>query len=249
MKMIISPAKKMVVDTDSFPCETTPVFLQETQQLAQVLKGMSYEALKRLWRCNDAIAEQNAERLETMDLQRSLTPAVLAYDGIQYRHLAPEVFTHQELSYVQEHLRILSGFYGILRPLDGVVPYRLEMQAKLSVNGHKDLYDFWGSQIAKEIFSETDCVVNLASKEYSVCISKYLPKHVSFITCMFAEEIGGKLIEKGTKCKMARGEMVRYAAENGMTHPQALQHFQAMNFRYSPTYSNEKLYVFVQQPY
>lgn len=249
MKMIISPAKKMVVDTDSFPCETTPVFLQETQQLAQVLKGMSYEALKRLWRCNDAIAEQNAERLETMDLQRSLTPAVLAYDGIQYRHLAPEVFTHQELSYVQEHLRILSGFYGILRPLDGVVPYRLEMQAKLSVNGHKDLYDFWGSQIAKEIFSETDCVVNLASKEYSVCISKYLPKHVSFITCMFAEEIGGKLIEKGTKCKMARGEMVRYAAENGITHPQALQHFQAMNFRYSPTYSNEKLYVFVQQPY
>lgn len=249
MKMIISPAKKMVVDTDSFPCETTPVFLQETQQLAQVLKGMSYEALKRLWRCNDAIAEQNAERLETMDLQRSLTPAVLAYDGIQYRHLAPEVFTHQELSYVQEHLRILSGFYGILRPLDGVVPYRLEMQAKLSVNGHKDLYDFWGSQIAKELFSETDCVVNLASKEYSVCISKYLPKHVSFITCMFAEEIGGKLIEKGTKCKMARGEMVRYAAENSMTHPQALQHFQAMNFRYSPTYSNEKLYVFVQQPY
>ncbi|HJC72461.1 MAG TPA: peroxide stress protein YaaA [Candidatus Ruthenibacterium merdavium] len=249
MKMIISPAKKMVVDTDSFPCETTPVFLQETQQLAQVLKGMSYEALKRLWRCNDAIAEQNVERLETMDLQRSLTPAVLAYDGIQYRHLAPEVFTHQELSYVQEHLRILSGFYGILRPLDGVVPYRLEMQAKFSVNGHKDLYDFWGSQIAKEIFSETDCVVNLASKEYSVCISKYLPKHVSFITCMFAEEIGGKLIEKGTKCKMARGEMVRYAAENGITHPQALQHFQAMNFRYSPTYSNEKLYVFVQQPY
>ena len=77
MKMIISPAKKMVVDTDSFPCETTPVFLQETQQLAQVLKGMSYEALKRLWRCNDAIAEQNVERLETMDLQRSLTPAVL----------------------------------------------------------------------------------------------------------------------------------------------------------------------------
>lgn len=249
MKMIISPAKKMVVDTDSFPCETTPVFLQETQQLAQVLKGMSYEALKRLWRCNDAIAEQNVERLETMDLQRSLTPAVLAYDGIQYRHLAPEVFTRQELSYVQEHLRILSGFYGILRPLDGVVPYRLEMQAKLSVNGHKDLYDFWGSQIAKELFSETDCVVNLASKEYSVCISKYLPKHVSFITCMFAEEIGGKLIEKGTKCKMARGEMVRYAAENGITHPQALQHFQAMNFRYSPKHSNETSYVFVQQPY
>lgn len=249
MKMIISPAKKMVVDTDSFPCETTPVFLQETQQLAQVLKGMSYEALNRLWRCNDAIAEQNVERLETMDLQRSLTPAVLAYDGIQYRHLAPEVFTRQELSYVQEHLRILSGFYGILRPLDGVVPYRLEMQAKLSVNGHKDLYDFWGNQIAKELFSETDCVVNLASKEYSVCISKYLPKHVSFITCMFAEEIGGKLIEKGTKCKMARGEMVRYAAENGITHPQALQHFQAMNFRYSPKHSNETSYVFVQQPY
>ena len=131
MRIIISPAKKMNVDTGSFACEALPQFLPKTEQLYERLRSMSYGELKALWKCNDQIAALNFERLKTMDLRRGLTPAILAYEGIQYQYMSPGVFTYGELDYMQEHLRILSGFYGILRPFDGVTPYRLEMQAKL----------------------------------------------------------------------------------------------------------------------
>ena len=129
MRIIISPAKKMREDTDSLAWRNLPAHLEQTQQLCQVLQGMSYDQLKKLWKCNDQIAQLNVERLKTMDLHRNLTPAILSYEGIQYRYMAPGVFTQEELEYVEEHLRILSGFYGLVRPFDGVTPYRLEMQA------------------------------------------------------------------------------------------------------------------------
>ena len=135
----------------------------------------------------------------------------------------------------------------MLRPLDGVTPYCLEMQAKLPVNGAKDLYGYWDDELAKHIFSETDCIVNLASKEYSVCISKYLPAHARMITCVFGEEKDGKIFEKGTMCKMARGEMVRFMAENQIEEPEAMKGFVRLGYRYSPEYSDEKTYVFVME--
>ena len=164
MKMIISPAKKMNFDTDSLPWEELPLFLDRTQLLCEKLCSMSYAELKKLWKCNDKIAELNTERLKNMDLRSNLTPAVLSYEGIQYQYMAPGVFSREELDYVKEHLRILSGFYGLLRPFDGVRPYRLEMQAKLAMGQAKDLYAFWGDSLAAALFSETDCVINLASK-------------------------------------------------------------------------------------
>ena len=91
-----------------------------------------------------------------MDLTKNLTPALLAYDGIQYTYMAPAVFEDGQFDYVQEHLRILSGFYGVVKPLDGAVPYRLEMQAKATVGGHKNLYDFWGDSLYKDTPYETE---------------------------------------------------------------------------------------------
>ena len=143
MRVIISPAKKMAVDTDSFAVEGLPAFLEQTERLKAALQGMSPAELQALWKCNDAIAKLNAQRLSTMELRRRLTPAILSYEGIQYRYMAPGVMESAQLDYLQEHLRILSGFYGLLRPFDGVTPYRLEMQAKLPVDGHRDLYGFW----------------------------------------------------------------------------------------------------------
>ncbi|MDD6884556.1 MAG: YaaA family protein, partial [Eubacteriales bacterium] len=145
MRIIISPAKKMNVDTDSFSCQGLPRFLPKTERLYERLRGMSYEDLKALWKCNDQIAKLNFERLQSMDLRQGLTPAILSYEGIQYQYMSPGVFTYDELDYVQEHLRILSGFYGVLRPFDGVTPYRLEMQAKLNMRGTRDLYSYWGN--------------------------------------------------------------------------------------------------------
>ena len=247
MRIIISPAKKMNKDTDTLAWQELPAFLPQTEQLCRQLQTMSYEELKRLWKCNDRIAEQNAERLKEMDLRRGLTPAILAYEGVQYQYMAPGVFTDRELAYVREHLRILSGFYGMLRPFDGVTPYRLEMQAALRVGGAKDLYEFWGSRMADSLFGETDCILNLASREYSLCISKYLTGRVRFVTCVFGEEKEGRVIEKGTRCKMARGEMVRFLAGNGIADPAEICGFTGLGYRYAPQYSDENTFVFLAE--
>ena len=246
MKMIISPAKKMNMDVDSLPYRNLPQFLPQTELLYQRLREMSYEELKALWKCNDQIAKLNFERLQTMELRQRLTPAVLAYEGIQYQYMAPGVFTYQELDYIEEHLRILSGFYGILRPFDGVTPYRLEMQAKLKLRQANDLYEFWDDRISKSLFSNTDCIINLASKEYSRCVSRYLPEKVQFITCVFGERKDGKILEKGTMCKMARGEMVRYMAQCQIENPEQIKSFGQLGYRFAPEESSETSYVFIK---
>ena len=235
----------MKVDTDSLPYQTLPVFLPRTEQLCKILQSMSNTELKKLWKCNDQIAQLNIQRLQNMDLHNRLTPAVLAYEGIQYQYMAPGVFTEEAFHYIQEHLRILSGFYGILKPFDGVTPYRLEMQAKLRVGEAKDLYAYWGDSLAKTLFTETNCIINLASKEYSICVSKYLPNDVRLITCVFGEEKDGKVIEKGTMCKMARGEMVRFMAENQIEDPEQIKSFDRLNYRFIASRSTQNLFVFI----
>ncbi len=245
MRIILSPAKKMRFD-DGLPWQDLPVFVDRTQQLMETMQGMDVAELKRLWQCNDQITTLNVERLSCMELRKNLTPAILAYDGIAYQRMAPGVFTSQELDYVQEHLRILSGFYGILRPFDGVTPYRLEMQAKLAVDGAKDLYAFWGDSLAKELTKETDCILNLASKEYSTAVAKYMPDSIRFITCTFGELKNGKVIEKATMCKMARGEMVRFMAQNQITNPEEIKSFSMLDFCYSPEHSNPENFIFLR---
>lgn len=246
MKIIISPAKKMNVDVDSLPWQDLPVFLDRTEALFARLQSMDHAELQALWKCNDAIAQLNYDRLHTHDLRKRLTPAVLAYEGIQYRYMAPGVFTDREFAYIQAHLRILSGFYGLLRPFDGVIPYRLEMGAKLSVGDAKDLYAFWGSAIAEALCRDTGCIIDLASKEYSRCISRHLPKGIRMITCVFGElQPNGKVIEKGTLCKMARGEMVAYMAAHEIEDLEALKAFDRLDYSYSPAHSSADTFVFL----
>jgi cytoplasmic iron level regulating protein YaaA (DUF328/UPF0246 family) len=247
MQIIISPAKKMRVDTDSFVWRDLPRFLSQTEQIFSQLKSYSFEELKSLWKCNDKIAAQNMERLRTLDLHTALTPAVMAYEGIQYQYMAPGVFSEEALQYIQDHLRILSGFYGLLRPFDGVIPYRLEMQAKLAIGASKDLYAFWGDTLAHSLLSEGDVVINLASKEYSQCVSKYIPEGNLFLTCTFGERKGDKIIEKGTMCKMARGEMVRYMAETRAEQPEQLKAFDRMGYRFSVEDSTDTNYIFIKE--
>ena len=247
MRIIISPAKKMNMDTDSLPIRALPRFLGRTEELLALLRAMSPEELKALWKCNDRLVRLNVERLADMNLRSQLTPAILAYEGIQYQYMAPGVFTGEELEYVQEHLRILSGFYGVLRPFDGVLPYRLEMQARLKTPEGKDLYEFWGDTLAAEVFGETDCVVNLASREYSQCLFRYVPSGARFITCVFGERKDGKIVEKGTMCKMARGEMVRYLAENRAEDPEQMRDFDRLQYRFSPADSDGHTYTFIRE--
>ena len=244
MKIILSPAKKMKEDMDSFSPRSLPCCLQQTREILDCLRRMSSQELQALWGCSDQITRQNMDRLSGMELSTRLTPAILAYEGIAFQYMAPAVFSDRELAYTQEHLRILSGFYGVLRPLDGVRSYRLEMQAPLSVSGHKDLYDFWGKTLYDEVRDESGIFLNLASREYSKCIQKYLQPEDTFLTCTFAEMVNGKLRQKGTFAKMARGEMVRYLAECGAETPEAMKNFDRLNYHFREDLSTDSEYIF-----
>ena len=246
MRMIISPAKKMRVDTDSLPVQALPDFLLETERLLAALRAMTPKELQALWKCNGSIAALNVERLSGMDLCHGLTPAVLSYEGIQYQYMAPGVFESEQYDFIQEHLRIVSGFYGLLRPFDGVTPYRLEMQAKLAVDGHKDLYAFWGGRLAQRLAEETDFVLDLASKEYSRAVEPHLPANVRLLRCTFGERQGSKIVEKGTMCKMARGQMVRWLAENNVTKAADIREFHDLGYHYDPAESGKNHCVFLK---
>ena len=246
MRIIISPAKQMRVDTDTFACREIPVFPEKTKILLKYISGLSYEEQKTLWACNDRIAGENAERFRNMDLRKGLTPAILAYDGIQYTYMAPAVFEDGQFDYVQEHLRILSGFYGVVKPLDGVVPCRLEMQAKAKLPGFRNLYEFWGEDLYREVMDESRVLVNLASKEYSKCIEKYLKPGDRYITCIFGEPEGDKIVQKGVYAKMARGEMVRFMAGMQAETPEQMKDFSWSGYRFAEERSSETEYVFVR---
>ena len=244
MRIILSPAKKMNVDSDTLSYKGLPVYLEQTEEIAAWLKEKNFEELKQLWKCNEKIAGQNMERLKNMDLYRNLTPAVLSYEGIAYQYMAPAVFEDRQLSYVQEHLRILSAFYGVLKPMDGVTPYRLEMQARASIGSAKDLYELWGRMLYEQVRDESGIIINLASKEYSKCVEKYLSDEDTYITCVFGEKVQGKFVTKGTYAKMARGEMVRFMAERNVETPEGMKEFRRLGYVFREEMSGEMEYVF-----
>lgn len=259
MKIIISPAKKMNIDTDSLYWEELPVFIDKAEKIMRWMRTLTYDEAKKLWACNDKIAQLNFQRFQQMDLDQNLTPALLSYEGIQYQYMAPGVFTNDEWNYVQKHLRILSGFYGVLKPLDGVTPYRLEMQAKAFICNSKNMYEFWGSKIYTEVLDESRTILNLASKEYSKCIENYLQPEDKFVTCIFGEwkkdvipsenpkDARKQIIQKGTQAKMARGEMVRFMAENGITELEEIKKFDRLGYQFKGELSNDEEYVFLKK--
>ena len=250
MRMIISPAKKMNCKPDLLAWRDLPVFLQQAGELKSWIQSLGRAQAKALWVCNDKLADLNYERFQRMDLESRLTPAILSYEGIQYQYMAPGVFDENCLRYIQEHLRILSGFYGILKPLDGVVPYRLEMQAKIGKQGHstcRTLYEFWGESLYRVLKEETDCIINLASREYAKAVEDYLDSSMEYITCVFGEWKDGKVIQKGTMAKMARGEMVRFMAEEKISRPLQLKQFDRLGYRYSEELSGDREYVFLSE--
>ena len=236
----------MAADASAPTALGLPAFLGRADELRRWVCGLSYAEQKALWRCSDAIARQSAEQFAHMDLRSGVTPALLAYVGIQYTYMAPTVFDEGQLAYVQEHLRILAGFYGVLRPMDGVVPYRLEMQAKVRCDGCANLYEFWGDALYREILDGSRVIVNLASKEYSRAFERYLVPEDRCVSCVFGELEGGRVRQKGVYAKMARGEMVRYLANVGAEEPEAMREFAWSGYAYDKGRSTATEYVFVR---
>ncbi|MFB9769156.1 peroxide stress protein YaaA [Lactiplantibacillus modestisalitolerans] len=247
MKIIIAPAKKMVADQDSLAVETQPTYLAATAEILARLRQLSYPELKALWKCSDRLAKPNYDWLQQLDLTRQLTPAILAFSGIQYQYMAADIFTEPELDYIQQHLRILSGFYGILRPFDGIVPYRLEMQAKLPVATAPNLYAFWGSRLYQALTPTPEPIINLASQEYAKAIRPYLAPSQPMVDVVFASQVNGKLKTKATLAKMARGAMVRYMAETQVQDPAQLQYFDHPDYYFDAARSTATKLVFIDR--
>ena len=222
MRIIISPAKQMGEERDFLTPAGRPIYEERAGELAAHLRSLPYGEMKKLLACSDALAQAAYEAYRAMDFSRADTPAILAYRGIQYQYMAPQVFEKAYFAYIQEHLRILSGLYGILRPLDAVVPYRLEMQAKVRFGPWRDLYHFWGDSLCRALTEEG-----------------------AWITCTFGELLGEKLVEKGVYVKMARGEMVRWMAEHSVERPEDLRYFDRLGFSFCPERSDGKHLVFL----
>lgn len=253
LQIIISPAKKMNILSEYDCSLTVPAFLPQAESLYCILREMDLPSLKALWKCSDKLAVQNYERLQALHPEKNLTPALLAYEGIQYQYIAPGIFTDSQWDYVSRHLRILSGLYGVLRPTDGIIPYRLEMQAKLQTDSAKDLYAYWSSSLAAEIAgalrsdpASPPQIINLASAEYSRAVLPWLPVDITCITCTFGELSGGQVRVKATQAKIARGEMVRWMAEHQISRAQDIRTFDSLGYRFCEDRSSEQDYVFLK---
>ena len=246
--LLLSPAKKMN-EVDDLPLELTePAFIARTQIIAGTLARLSYEEAKALWACSDALARPNWERHQHMDLHARTSPAVMSYEGIAYQHLAAGVMDERALSYLERHLRILSGFYGVLRPMDGVVPYRLEMQAKLAVDGARNLYEFWGSSLAESLAREFDTLVNVASVEYAKAVVPHAAAlGLRAVTCLFGDvRDDGRFIQRATEAKAARGSFVRWCAERGVEDIEDLRRFDERGYELDASRSAQDTLVFVR---
>lgn len=248
LRFIISPAKKMrAVDAPPWPARE-PRFLARTAELMRAVQALSRDEAQRLWACSDRLTDLNYGRFRDMDLARDTTAAVISYEGIQFTHLAAEVMSEGELDWLDERLRILSGFYGMLRPLDGVVPYRLEMQARLAVGGASDLYEFWGDTLYESLASEgCDTIVNVASVEYARAVTPWArPDGPQVLTCLFGVLRDGRLRQPATEAKAARGTFVRWCAEHRVEDVADLRGFHERGYALDAERSSDDTLVFVR---
>lgn len=246
MQIIISPAKKMTVDQDDFTPTNTPHYLEKSLLIKRKLLSLSYDELKKLWQTSDKLTTENYNQLHHTNSNNVLTPAIFSYIGIQYQYMAPNVLSEQSLTYLQKHLWILSAFYGILRPFDGIVPYRLEMKSRLKVNDSRNLYEFWGDTLYQTVRNKGP-IINLASKEYAQSICPFLQPEDEFIDVIFAHIVSGKLKIKATDAKIARGEMVRFIVENKLKTIDELKQFKTAVYSFDASQSTDHKLVFIYQ--
>jgi cytoplasmic iron level regulating protein YaaA (DUF328/UPF0246 family) len=254
MIAILSPAKTINLTNKVITnIHTQPVFLDRAIEIIDILKEYSPLELSSLMKINDELAETNFFRHIEWKVEHSASnsrQAILAYAGAVFQGLRAETFTEEQLEYTQEHVRILSGLYGLLRPLDLIQPYRLEMLTKLKNSKGKDLYVFWKETITaylkEELIKDKEGVLlNLASKEYSSAID--IEKlNTPVITPVFKEYKGGSYKNITIYAKRARGLMVRYMVENNINSVEEIKCFQEEDYQYNEELSTEKEWVFLR---
>ena len=239
--IVISPAKRLAerVSENSLKL-TIPYFKKEADQLAKELALMSSQELGSMMHVSEGIAQLNSARYKNWNKGTgSEKRAIFQFEGDVFKHLNVGQFNDQQINYMNENLRILSGIYGLLRPSDEMSPYRLEMGTKHSFSGSKNLYEFWGDKIAKKINEELESslLFNLASEEYFASISKYVDAK-NTINFRFLSKSGGKEKVIGVIAKRARGEMARFLIENEIQTTKGIEKFSNMGFKFKDFSNN-----------
>lgn len=229
------------------PVKHQPQFIHRTHILLETLKQLNINELQSVLRCNTKIATQIYHHYALSHLNQQVIPAILSYEGIMFQYMMSQLLTLEDYTYLDQHLRILSAFYGILRPSDGVITYRLELNDPLTISGYKNIYDFWGKDVYNSLVKEDRVIVDLASQQYSRLITRYKDKTIQYIKCYFKEKIGERLVEKGVYVKMARGEMVNYLVNIKAKNVEQLKGFERLGYKFNEELSSSNEYIFVRE--
>lgn len=252
MLIVISPAKRL----DWSPTghvSTEPAFQREASILAGHARQLSLRELRDLMDLSEDLARLNRDRFRTFSAQPdpdAVKPAVLAFAGDTYIGLEARSLSEDDLAWAQDHLRILSGIYGVLRPLDAIQPYRLEMGSRLKTRRGKSLYDFWGDTISRALnaAAETagaETLINCASQEYFGAVDR-AKLAMRVVTPVFLEDRGGQAKTVSFFAKKARGSMARFIIEHRIADPEGILDFSTGGYRYDPARSSPDAPVFVR---
>jgi cytoplasmic iron level regulating protein YaaA (DUF328/UPF0246 family) len=253
MLTVISPAKTLDFETTAITQKNSkPVFSKQSKQLIEVMRNKSAKDLSKLMGISPKLAELNVERYRNFkhDSQHA-KQAMLAFKGDVYIGLDAESYGERDFTFAQKNLRILSGLYGVLKPLDLIQPYRLEMGTKLKIESARSLYDFWGGCIGREIASELEShrnktLINLASNEYFKAIDpKLIPGRL--ITPVFKDYSNGTYKILSFFAKKARGSMATFIVKNRITKPDDLRQFNDEGYVFNDSYSSEDKWVFTRK--
>ncbi len=242
MKIMISPAKQMKTEDPGFEPRGVPIFEQEAGKLIRHLKSMSKDGLGKALKIEGRLLEESFRLYGRIDLDNGTRYAALPlFKGIQYSYMAGDVFTDGEYDYLEEHLRILSALYGVLRPFDGIMPYRLEMTSAIAPDGCGNLYGFWSDKVSRSLGEEL--IVDLASREYSALVRPYSGNR-RIVGVRFYEQGRNSLVEKGVHVKMLRGMLVRFMATNRITTAEGIKDFSPPGFFFNKGLSGSNEIVF-----
>lgn len=246
MKIVLSPAKTLDYESELPTNKTTqPRFLAEAETLNNELAQKSKDELKDLMDISQDLANLNYERYQKFSTpfnKDNARPCIYAFDGSAYKELDAYSIDEDHIGFLQDSLRILSGMYGLLRPLDLMQPYRLEMGTKLQINGHDRLYDFWDGRLTQALndeLNEDELFVNLASKEYFKVLQPASLK-VDVVTPKFKDFKNGDLKVIGFYAKKNRGTMTRYLIENKIDSYEGLLGFNGNDYSYSEEHTETK---------
>jgi uncharacterized protein len=254
MLIVISPAKTLDFETQAISAQlTTPDFFADADQLVQRLQRLSPKKLSALMDISADLAQLNFDRYASWQDGASpsrVKPALLAFQGDVYQGMQAANFTGEDLDYAQHHLRILSGLYGLLRPLDQIQPYRLEMGTRLKIGRKTGLYHYWGLRIAQALSAALDAqgdrlLINLASEEYFDAVD-LAALQARVIKPVFLDEKGGKYKVVSFWAKRARGMMTAYILQNRIQDPIGIQSFEGAGYRFNPVLSEGDVWAFTR---